>query len=217
MTHRVSVDTLIFDLDGTLIDSGADIVNAVNFALVKLGFPERPFGEIISYVGMGVKDLIRKTFAGHDGDLLGKALDLFVGFYREHPADEATLYPHVADMLLFFRKKTKFIITNSTKELADAKINALGIGKYFDRVFAGDDDTCLKPSACLVERAVSDLKNKKKKVMIVGDMDIDVLTGKNAGILTCAVTYGIGRTEDIEKTNPDFMINDIAELKEIVE
>ncbi|MCD5383486.1 HAD-IA family hydrolase [candidate division WOR-3 bacterium] len=88
--------------------------------------------------------------------------------------------------------------------------------KYFEDIVGGDDIGCAKPSPCPLDKIIHSLNINKGEAIIVGDMDIDILAGRKADIITCAVTYGIGKKEDIIKANPDFIIDDIMKLKDIM-
>ena len=211
----VEVDLIIFDLDGTLVDSKEDIVNAVNFTLRKLGLNEKQFDEIVSYIGTGVESLIRKAIGDKNRDLLDKGISIFEDYYKKHSATKSKLYPHVEDVLKQFRDKQMFVVTNRKRDMALVTLNSLEITKFFKDIIGGDDVSCLKPSACSLDKALKYNKNGKRS-MIVGDMDLDILSGKRAGILTCAVTYGIGKKEDILKAEPDYIIDDIGQLKDII-
>jgi len=210
-----NVDLLIFDLDGTLVDSKEDIVNAVNFTLNKLGIKERPFEKIVSFIGTGVNNLIRKSLGYKNRDLLEKGIFIFEDYYRKHFLDKSQLYPHVKGVLEYFKNKSMFVVTNKNKEMAVLTLSNLGISKYFKGVTGAGDGSCLKPAACSLDKALSCSKDRGKS-MIIGDMGLDVLTGKKAGILTCAVTYGIGNTKDLIKAKPDYVIHDLLELKKII-
>ena len=100
--------------------------------------------------------------------------------------------------------------------LADITLKGLGIRDYFENIFGGDDENCLKPSACVLEPIFSELHIDISNTLMVGDMAIDVETGKNAGAKTCWVTYGLGKAEDMKDLKPDYVIDDIMELKDIV-
>lgn len=209
------IDLIFFDLDGTLVDSKEGIVQAVNYALKQVGLKEKPVEEIAAFIGTGEEDLIRKSLGLAHQDLFEKARNLF-GDYRRSFTDNVSLYPGVKEMLEYFKNKKKIIVTNRKHEFALLTLKALGIDKYFQDIIGGDDANCLKPSSCPLDKIIHRLKMTKKQAIMVGDMDIDVLTGKNAGILTCAVTYGIGKKEDILASSPDYVIDDIARLKELI-
>ena len=211
----IDVDLLIFDLDGTLVNSKEGIVSAINYTLEKLGLEAKPFEEIVSFIGTGVEDLIRKALGKEHIGLFDQAISTFEDYYKTHSAAKSTLYPHVEDILKHFKGKSMCVVTNRKKDMALITLNSLGIAKYFKDIIGGDDASCLKPSACPLNKVLP-LNNNSTRSMIIGDMDLDIISGKKVGILTCAVTYGIGKKEDILKVEPDYIINDIAELKNII-
>jgi len=212
----VDIDTIIFDVDGTLVDSRKDIVNAVNFTLRKLRLPERRPEIIVSYIGRGVRDLLNKSLGSKNHAFVEDALKIFSEYFPEHSADESTLYPHVEEILKYFKNKKKFVITNRKKGFADVTLRKLGIRDYFEEIVGADDENFTKPSACPLHKLSSKLEIKKTKTIMVGDMDIDIRTGKNFGIKTCWVTYGLGNREDVDKVKPDYIIDDMIELKNII-
>jgi len=211
-----NIELIIFDLDGTLVDSKKDIANAVNFTLKKLGLPEKSIEKISSYIGGGVEELIRKSLGNERTGILKKALSTFIAYYREHSTDQSRLYPNVSEVLEYFSNKRKALVTNRKVDLAADTLKTLGIRGYFENIIGGDDIGCMKPSSCPLDRTISKLNMDKNKTIIVGDMGIDVVAGKSAGIATCAVTYGIGKKEDIIKAGPDYIIDDIIKLKDII-
>jgi len=213
----IDTELIIFDLDGTLVDSREDISNAVNFTLRELGLKEKKGSEISSYIGNGVQDLVEKSLEMKNNHLLEKALLIFEQYYRKHAADASYLYPSVKEVLEYFKNKRKAVATNRNYEFAAITMKELGIYDYFEGVFGGDDLWCKKPSSCPFDKVIDLFKiADRKKTIMVGDMDIDVLAGKGAGVFTCAVTYGIGKKEDIVKAKPDYIIDDLAQLKNIV-
>ncbi len=212
----IAVDSIFFDVDGTLVDSSKDIAKAMNFALKGLGLKEKSQQEIVSHVGTGVKYLVRKSLGTEDEHLIKKAVRIFSDYYVKHSADESRLYPHVKDMLDHFKEKRKFVLTNRYKKFAEATLIGLGIQSYFEDIIGGDDENCLKPSACVLDKVFSRLRISRGRAIIVGDMAIDVETGKNSGIKTCWVTYGLGKAEEVRPLGPDYVIDDMKELKEII-
>ena len=209
-------DTIFFDVDGTLVDSRKDITNAVNHALGTLGFRKLSVEAVVSYVGTGVKDLIRKCFGTDDEAIVEKGDKLYWKYFMEHAVDESVLYPHAREILEYLKDKRKFILTNRYKDFAEATLKGLGIIGYFEEIIGGDDENCMKPLACLFDRIVPRLKVDRKNALIIGDMDIDIQAGKNSGIKTCWITHGLGRVEDVKALNPDYIIEDLIELKEII-
>ncbi|MFH0925327.1 MAG: HAD-IA family hydrolase [bacterium] len=212
----IEIDILIFDVDGTLVDSTTDIVKSVNFTLRALGLQEKPFKQTASYIGKGTRDLIKRSLGINDVNLINKGLEIYRDYYLEHSTDESRLYPHVKEILSYFSLKKKFILTNRYKESAQVTLNRLGIGIFFEEIIGGDNEDCLKPAPCSIEKLASRLKVDRKKILFIGDMDLDVVTGKNADVKTCWVTYGLGKREDVEKLRPDFIIDDLTELKDMI-
>jgi phosphoglycolate phosphatase len=211
-----SFDTILFDVDGTLVDATSDIANAMNHALRMLKLPELPKKTIVSYIGAGVKYLIRNSIGIDDEAIIGKGTQLYSDYYLAHAADETVLYPHVTDILEYLKGKRKLIFTNRYVSFADAALRALGVRDYFEAIIGGDDESCIKPSACSMDRIVERFGIDKNKSLIVGDMDIDVMTGKNSGVKACWVTYGLGKIEEVAPLKPEYIIDDLIELKEII-
>lgn len=210
------IDLIIFDLDGTLVDSRQDIANAVNYTLKEVGLKMRSLSEISSFIGTGVEDLIRRSLDGNQINLFEKGLSTFLDYYKNHYLETTCLYPGVREILEYFNNKRKAIVTNRRHETAVLTLRKLGIYDYFEDIIGGDNIGCMKPSSCPLDKAMQELHMDEEKTMIVGDMHIDILAGRKAGITTCAVTYGIGRREDILKAEPDYIIDNILELKKIV-
>lgn len=211
-----SFDTIFFDIDGTLVDATADIAAAMNYALEVLGYPKKPKEVIDTYIGTGVKDLISKSLGSNDAALIERGVEIYGKRYEEHPADRAIVYPGVRETLEALKSKRKFILTNRYARYADVLLKSLDLRRYFEEIFGGDDDECVKPNICLFERIASRIDFDKARAIIVGDMGIDIMAGKNAGIKTCWISHGLGQAEEARKLRPDYMIDDIRELKRIV-
>ena len=210
------VDLIIFDLDGTLVDSRQDIANAVNFTLKQMGYPQKSVSEITSYVGNGIRELIKRSLGKQNEEVAAKALSIFEGYYCDHSSDYSELYPGVRDMLEFFKGKRKIIVTNRNYEFAVLTLKLKGIYGYFEKIIGGDNVACMKPSSCPLDESMLSANASKERTIMVGDMTVDVEAGKNAGVLTCGVTYGLGRREDILKAEPDYIIDNISKLKGII-
>lgn len=214
--ERIPIGVLIFDLDGTLVDSSTDIVSAMNHALRVMHLPERRPEEIISYIGTGVSDLVRKSLGRRHVALVAKGVALFSSYYVKHPADTSTLYPHVVQTLAYFAKKRKIVLTNRYRRFAEATLKALGIRAYFEEIVGGDDERCKKPSPCLLKKMMADLAIAPADALVIGDMAIDVVAAKNAGMKSCWVTYGLGKRSEVRPLKPDYIIDDMRALRKII-
>lgn len=214
----VNIEKMIFDLDGTLIDSKEVIINAVNHALPKIGLKKRSGEEILNFVGTGTRELIANISGLQQEEKIDKGTKLFKDYWTENFSRESTLFPHVIDVLEHYSGKEKLILSNGNLEIIRKILDSFGIRKFFVQLISGDDEDCLKPSTCPVEKAI-DIKDggQRDKTLLVGDMDVDIKAGRSAGIKTCAVTYGMGTIEKIKKADPDFIIDDISEMMDIFE
>jgi HAD superfamily hydrolase (TIGR01549 family) len=213
----IPISLIIFDLDGTLIDSKSAIVSSVNLMLKQLGLPKLSAPKIVSYIGHGVKQLVRDSLGLRANELFEQAYKIYWKNLTSGVERESRLFPGVKPVLSHFKDKQLVVVSNSAEEVIRSVLKKRGIQEYFTAVFGGDDEMCLKPSACQIECALETLKIERRRCMMVGDMAIDVLAGKAAGVFTCGVTYGIGKKGDIKRAGPDFMIDDIKKLIKIIE
>ncbi|MCP9453038.1 MAG: HAD-IA family hydrolase [Nitrospira sp.] len=213
---RVSVDLLIFDLDGTLIESKWDIAKSVNYTLAQLGLPQRPLEEIFGYVGDGVRRLLRSAVGEGNQERFEEALRIFRAYYLEHCLDQTTFYPGVEPMLRHFAHKQKAIATNKPIEYTRVIVNGLGPG-HFVYMVGGDDGFGLKPDPGMLLHIMEKFNVSKERTVLVGDSTNDINGGHNAGIRVCAVGYGMGNREKMVACQPDWFIEQPQELMEIFE
>jgi phosphoglycolate phosphatase len=209
-----SVDLLIFDLDGTLIESKWDIAHSVNFTLVELGLPERPIEEIFGFVGDGVKRLLRLAVGEGNQARFEEALQVFRGNYLEHCLDRTTFYPGIEPMLQHFSGKTKAIATNKSIEYTRVILNGLG-PQHFGYMVGGDNGFGLKPEPGMLLHVMEMLGASKERTVLIGDSTNDINGGHNAGIRVCAVGYGMGNREKMVACQPDWFIERPEELMEL--
>ena len=209
-----SVDLLIFDLDGTLIESKWDIAHSVNFTLVELGLPERPIEEIFGFVGDGVKRLLRLAVGEGNQARFEEALKVFRGHYLEHCLDRTSFYPGIEPMLQHFSGKTKAIATNKSIEYTRVILNGLG-PQHFGYMVGGDNGFGLKPEPGMLLHVMEMLGASKERTVLIGDSTNDINGGHNAGIRVCAVGYGMGNREKMAACQPDWFIEHPEELMEL--
>lgn len=208
------IKLIIYDLDGTLIDSRHDIANAVNWTLKELGFRELPGERIGSFVGDGVTNLMRRSLEeiGCRVPSLERAIKLFRRRYGEHLLDDTRLYPSVKKVLEFFKDRKQAVMTNKPEDFSLAILRGLAVETYFFRVVGGDQGFPKKPAPEAVLRILNEAQVLPEETILVGDSATDIKTARNAGIKTLAVTYGFGSPEELERSGPDEIINDLEEL-----
>ncbi len=213
-SHRVPVDLLIFDLDGTLIESKWDIAEAVNLTLADIGLPLRSQEEIFSFVGDGIKRLLRLAVGEENHARYEDALQIFRGHYLAHCLDRTKFYPGVEQVLTFFTDKYKAVATNKSLEYTTKILKGLG-AHHFAYVIGGDDGYGLKPEPGMLLKIMEALKVTKYRTVLIGDSTNDIKGGHNAGIRVCAVGYGMGNREKMAACQPDWFIEKPEELMEV--
>lgn len=211
---KTPVDLLIFDLDGTLIESKWDIAQSVNFTLAALGLPERPIEEIFGFVGDGVKRLLRLAVGEGSQARFEEALKVFRRHYLEHCLDRTSFYPGIEPMLQHFAHKDKTIATNKSIEYTRVILNGLG-PQHFRYMVGGDNGFGLKPEPGMILHILEKIGASKERTVLVGDSTNDINGGHNAGIRVCAVGYGMGNRAKMEACQPDWFIEKPEQLMEI--
>lgn len=216
------IKLIIYDLDGTLIDSSKDISNSLNWALKELGFSEVSELLIRSHVGSGILPLIQNVLKEASPDhqipqdgILERAISLYRSYYSDHLLDETKLYPGVKTVLDFFKEKKQAVITNKSIEFPRRILKGLGIDHYFFEVIGEDQKLPKKPAPDSVLKLLRFTKTNRNEAILIGDSMIDIQTAKNAKIKVIAVTYGFDSKAQIEACQPDWMINQLDELMEM--
>ena len=230
------VDLIIFDLDGTLIDSKEDLAASTNHALHRLGLPQLSVETIATYVGDGIYKLMERAIpsaslrAGPSAEpvvsaveplraggqahleLLEEAVELFRNYYSQHLLDRTHLYLGVRETLEHFQEKKKAIVSNKPYDFTMTIVEGLGIDHYFDLILGGDSTENRKPHPEPVEKVLKQLGIMKERAAIVGDSPMDIEMGRKAGLFSVAVTYGLRPREELIETKPDLLIDDLYDL-----
>jgi phosphoglycolate phosphatase len=212
------VRLLIFDLDGTLIDSALDLGLSVNAARRHMGMPELDLGLINSYVGDGAPVLIRRVMGSDAPDeTVQTALEFFLAFYRTHALEHTKLYPGVREPLeeLYRRGKTLAVLTNKPVRISTDIMAALGLADKLYRVYGGNSFEQKKPDPIGVTTLMSETGIGPAETMFVGDSHVDMQTARNAGVAACGVTWGF-QTERMLAEKPDVVIDEMRQLLEHV-
>src|SRR5262245_6051315 len=215
-SSAANYDLIIFDLDGTLIDSKLDLANSVNFTREQMGLSVLEHRLIFAYIGDGATMLIRRAMGeGLSESDIQRALEVFLSHYREHLLDNTTLYPGVAEALAALHPLKLAVLTNKPLRPTLAILQGLRIHDRFAVVYGGNSFEQKKPHPVGIEQILSDTCASRERTMIVGDSYIDIQTGRNAAVATCGMTYGLAR-ETLHEPKPDFLIDDLRELGSIV-
>lgn len=209
---------VIFDLDGTLIDSAEDIANSVNEVRAQLALAPLPIPVIESYIGNGVRVLLERALDGCDPDVLERGNDAYLPIYRRRLLDKTKPYPGVSSALerLAAPGRTLAVLTNKPVLESVMILEGLNLDRHFASVYGGDSFPRKKPDPTGVYRLIEQAGAQPSETLFVGDSSVDLETARNAGVACCLVTYGI-RPEHIAELEPDYRIHDLGELTAIVE
>ena len=213
---------LIFDLDGTLVDSRLDLANSVNAMLRHYKKPELPNEVIGSYIGNGAPMLVRRSLGDPDDEtFVEEALLYFLSYYREHKLDSTYVYDGIfpaLDVILASRngRPVKMaVLSNKPVGPSRGIVEALGLGKYFFQVYGGNSFHTKKPDPAGVAALLEESGAHAEETAIVGDSDVDMITARNAGIYSVGVTYGLA-PHTLEDAPPDVLVDHPRELGDVL-
>jgi phosphoglycolate phosphatase len=214
-----SIRLVIFDLDGTLIDSRLDLVHSVNAALRHIGRPELPDHVIASYVGDGAPVLIQRALGGEQVNegIVRKGLEFFLKYYREHKLDHTTVYEGIGEALAAIQTSANrtprkmAVLSNKPVNPSRTIVEALGLKKFFVQVYGGNSFATKKPDPEGARRLLEEAGVAPEEAAIVGDSHTDIETGHNAGMWTVGVTYGFA-PHTLADASPDVVVDHPKEL-----
>ncbi|HLJ89273.1 MAG TPA: HAD-IA family hydrolase [Candidatus Angelobacter sp.] len=213
---------MIFDLDGTLVDSRLDLTNSVNAMLTHFGRPELPLEVIASYIGDGAPMLVRRSLGDPDDEgFVQEALEYFLAYYREHKLDSTYVYKGVTaslDAIQASRNGASLkmaVLSNKPVFPSRAIVDALGLGSYFFQVYGGNSFQTKKPDPAGVHALLHEANATEEETVIIGDSNVDVITARNAGIYCVGVKYGFA-PHTLEDAPPDVLIDHPSELAEVL-
>lgn len=217
------VNLLIFDLDGTLVDSRLDLANSVNAMLRHYGKPELPNDVIASYIGNGAPMLVRRSLGDPDDEqFVQEALLYFMAWYREHKLDTTYVYDGIfpaLDAILASRNGAgdlrMAVLSNKPVGPSRGIVDALGLNKYFFQVYGGNSFHTKKPDPAGVNTLMVEAGAIPETTVIIGDSDVDMITARNAGIYSVGVTYGLA-PHTLEDAPPDVLIDHPRELADVL-
>ncbi len=215
----------IFDLDGTLIDSGLAIALSANFTRVHFELPELPVPVVKGYVGDGVAKLLDRTL-GHDvrsgqtgpaglavgEEMHAEAMKVFADHYGRHLLDNTILYPGVLETLLRYQRIPLHLATNKPRIFTDRVLEGLHLAGAFRKIVCGDETPARKPDPVHLQVALQGLEVEPQEVVVVGDSPNDVQAAKALGAVSVACTFGLVPPGLLKSSEPDFTIDAMSDL-----
>jgi phosphoglycolate phosphatase len=215
------IKLLIFDLDGTLIDSRLDLIHSVNAMLRHLGRTDLPGDVIASYVGDGAPTLIRRALGDpRDESVIKAGLEHFLTYYRAHKLDHTHVYDGVKEMLTVLHNSNGIhrqmaVLSNKPVIPSRAIVEALGLAGFFTHIYGGNSFSTKKPDPKGAQTILKETRTRPEETLMVGDSSVDVITGRNAGLWTCGVTYGFAPHTLLCEAPPDVTVDKPHEVAEL--
>jgi len=207
---------LLWDLDGTLVDSMADLVASVNALREHRALPPLPLATIRSYVGSGARTLIQRAL-GENARELDQALTFFLDHYQSHLLDQTRSYPGIPELLETLQERSLRMVVLTNKPLAHSEtiLQGLGLDPFFVRVVGGDSFPTRKPDPAGALALLAELRVAPKEALMIGDSDNDILTAHHGGLWSLGVTYGYA-PESFAHAEPDGRVDDVHDLGSIL-
>ena len=229
MTPRL----LVFDLDGTLIDSQIDLANSINAMLMHLGKPELPHAVLLGYIGDGATMLVRRALGDPEGDVhdeeyVNTALEFFLAYYRVHKLDFTYVYAGVAETLAAIREAwpgiAMAVLTNKPVNPSREICAHYGLDRYFFQIYGGNSFHTKKPDpsgllALMDEASALDTAAAKitaADTVMIGDSEVDILTARNCGARSIGCSYGLS-PQSLAAAAPDAIIDTPLEWLAVLE
>jgi phosphoglycolate phosphatase len=215
------IKLLVFDLDGTLVDSRLDLAQSVNAMLANYGRPQLPCDVIAGYIGDGAPMLVRRALGDPDDEqFVHEALGFFLAYYKEHKLDNTYVYAGVQEALSALQfthnggggvERTMAVLTNKPVVPSKAIVQALGLAGFFAQVYGGNSFHTKKPDPLGARTLIEEAGCTPAQAVMIGDSEIDVLTAKNAGMWSLGVKYGFA-PHTLETIPPDILVDTPAEI-----
>lgn len=208
--------SVIFDLDGTLVDTLRDVSISINHALTIMGHAPISEEEARRVVGPGKEAFIAAVFRDVPDPDEKTFLNTFRDHYWDHCLDHTTLFPGLQEVIDSGKSGSLAVATNKPRRFTERILEGLGIRDRFDAVVGPDDVVHAKPHPEMIFKILESLGARPSETLFVGDTDKDMLAGRGAGVSLCGVRWGYGDRVAMENTRPDFLIDSAGELLELM-
>jgi len=203
---------VIYDLDGTLVDTGEDIAQAANYMLQEMAVPPLSLEKVRQLVGKGLHDLVQRCLQTTDEAAIARGLQLFGDYYGHHLVDHSRLYPGVKETLEYFQARSQAVVTNKPQPFAGDLLIQLDIAGYFREIVAVGGGYPKKPDPTAIRSLMGREGIRDQETLFIGDSLIDIETGRNAGVLTVIVTHGFADYHEVVAAQPDALVGNFHEL-----
>lgn len=212
---------VVFDLDGTLVDTFQDIANAANHALHRMGRETYDFKTVMGFVGFGGRNLMRSLLGGEPADdEVARAFELWREYYIEHPADLARPYPGVEDTLKTLRNERNIrlaVLSNKSHDLVVAITRIMGLDLYFDAVLGEQKDAPRKPDPAVLLRIMERNQSAPDQTLFVGDSTADIQVARNARVPAVGVDYGVMNAGQLIELGAAVVVDAFPKILDLVD
>ena len=209
------ISIFVYDFDGTLADTFEDIAHSVNLTLTEMNLQSLDRGIIRKNIGSGLVNLMTRSLSCLGCNDVETAVSLFQKHYGIHLLDQTKLYPNVRETVDYFSNKKNAILSNKPVSYIKKILDSLNFQNSFDLTLGGNSLDSRKPDPKGLQTIIKKLNCLAENVLMIGDSAVDVETGRNAGVLTCGVTYGLGDQSSLHDSKPDYLIDDLSKLKSL--
>ena len=209
------ISLIVYDFDGTLVDTFADIAGSVNLALTEMGLNPLDKKTIRGNIGSGMFNLMTRSLMKSGCNDIETSVLLFQKHYSLHLLDQTNFYPNGKEIVKYFFDKKNAILSNKPISFIEKILKALSFSKPFDSIIGGDSLDVKKPDPKGLLLMMNKFSCSPENTLMVGDSAIDIETGKHAGVITCGVTYGLGNLDSLTNSNPDYLIDNLSQLKSL--
>jgi phosphoglycolate phosphatase len=206
---------IVYDLDGTLVDTLEDIACAANHMLRIMQAPAVSPQEVRRHVGRGMHELVKGCLKTEELKRIEYGVKVYCAYYARHMLDHSRLYPGAQAVLDHFKQRQQAVITNKPTPFSHDILKALGVANYFAEIIAGDSGYPKKPDPTSVLSIMKKGLITPTEALLVGDSPIDIEMGRNAGVLTVSITHGLADEDELASAAPDVMVRNFEELLEL--
>jgi len=206
---------ILYDLDGTLVDTRPDIAAADQYVLARLGGNRLSAADIERFPEQDLRGLLRQEIGADTPELVAEAERLFATYWSEHPFERSVLYPGTRELLDYFCSRRQAVLTRRPRFSCDQLLQTLGVANYFADVVAGDSQYSSKPDPAGAQAIMQRAGVSAQDALLIGDSPLDIEAGRRAGIFTVAVSHGIRSTSALRAMAPDVLVNDLVQLLQL--
>jgi len=214
----IQLKAVLFDLDGTLIDSKKNIAAAANAARIHFGMLALPLEVVTGYIGWGIENLNRKTLGTDDPQKLAEGLEVLKAYYREHGVDQVVIYPGVWELLDFLKNRGMKLglVSNKPHEFTLMTLEELKLSPYFMVALGADATINKKPHPEPLLTVLQRMGVNPSEAVMIGDSPVDVEAARAANIPIGLVSHGFVEEEHLKAAHPDWLVHSLLDFKEIL-